>query len=115
MGVNLIWAGIHAKVKSPFGEKLFLSWFTKIHKKKENNTFDFCIIQFSQSYCFYLYTYLQKCVEYKKKEKGLTKLIRSFGNVTDQTEGAREALGFLVILIKIFVHLSFCFELSVLD
>ena len=36
--------------------------------------------------------YLQKCVEYKKKkEKGLTKLIRSFGNVTDQTEGVREA------------------------
>ena len=35
--------------------------------------------------------YLQKCVEYKKKEKGLMKLIRSFGNVTDQTEGVREA------------------------
>ena len=38
--------------------------------------------------------YLQKNVEYKKKkkkEKGLTKLIRSFGNVTDQTEGVREA------------------------
>ena len=38
--------------------------------------------------------YLQKCVEYKKKkkrkEKGLMKLIRSFGNVTDQTEGVRE-------------------------
>ena len=47
--------------------------------------------------------YLQKCVEYikkkkkKKKGKGLTKLIRSFGNVTDQTGG-----------------LGFCFELSVL-
>ena len=31
-----------------------------------------------------VYTYLQKCVEYQKKEKGLTKLIRSFGNVTDK-------------------------------
>ena len=36
--------------------------------------------------------YLQKCVEYKKeKKKRLTKFIRSFGNVTDQTEDVREA------------------------
>ena len=38
--------------------------------------------------------YLQKCVQYKKKKKkakGLTKFIRSFENMTDQTEGVREA------------------------
>ena len=35
--------------------------------------------------------YLQKCVEYKKEKKILSKLIRSFGNVTDQTESVREA------------------------
>ena len=35
--------------------------------------------------------YSQKWVEYKKKEKGLRKLICSFGNLTDQTEGVREA------------------------
>ena len=63
MGVDLILPEIHAEVKSLFGEKLFLSQFTKIHKKKENNAFDFCIIQFSQSYCFYLaiYVFTEMC------------------------------------------------------
>ena len=59
-----------------------------------------------------------KCVEYNKeeeKEKGLTKLIHLFGNVTDQTS-VREAiiaLGFLSR--KIISCLGFYFELSVLD
>ena len=51
----------------------------------------------------------------KEKEKGLTKLIRLFGNVTDQI-GVREAiiaLGFLSR--KITSCLGFYYELSVLD
>ena len=51
----------------------------------------------------------------KKKEKALTKLIRLFGNVTDQT-GVREAIVALVFLSrKIISCLGFYFELSVLD
>ena len=94
MGVDLILAGIHAEVKSLFGEKLFLSQFTKMHKKKENNAFGFffCIIQSSQSCCFYLniYVFTEVC-RIQKGKKALTKLIRSFGKVTDQTEDTREA------------------------
>ena len=51
----------------------------------------------------------------KEKEKGLTKRICLFGNVTDQT-GVREAiidLGFLSR--KIISCLGFYFELSFLD
>ena len=50
--------------------------------------------QISQSYCFYLTIYVltEVCrIQKRKKQKGLTKLIRSFGNVTDQTQGVREA------------------------
>ena len=71
MGVNRILAGIHAEVKLLFGEKLFLSQFTKIHKKKENNAFDVCIIQFSQSYCFYLtiYIFTEVCRIQKERKR----------------------------------------------
>ena len=81
MGVDLDLAGIHTEVKLLFGEKLVP---VAVHKKKEN-AFDFCIIQFSQSYCFYLaiYVFTEMC--------RIQKLICSFGNVTDQTEDAREA------------------------
>ena len=97
MGVDLSLAGIYAKVKLLCREKLYLLQLTKVHKKKENNAFDFCIIQISQSYCFYKYIYRYVFIEVcriqkiKKKEKGLTKLICSFGNVTDQREGVKEA------------------------
>ena len=57
-GVDLILAGIHTEVKSLFGEKLFLSQFTKIHKKE--NVFNFCIIHFLKAIVFIeLYKYLQ--------------------------------------------------------
>ena len=94
MGVDLIFAGIHAEVKSLCGERLFLSRLTKMHKKKENNAFGyFCIIQSSQSYRFYItiYVFTEVCRIQKRKKKGLMKLIRLLGNVTDQTEGVREA------------------------
>ena len=92
MGVDTILAGIHSEIKSLLGERLCLSRYTKIHKK-ENNAFGFCIIQITQSYYFYLTicVFTEVCRIQKKKEKGLTKLIRSFGNMTDQTGGVREA------------------------
>ena len=103
VGIDPILAGIHAEIKSLLRERLYLSRFIKVHKKKENNAFGFCIIRISQSYCFYLTIYVftaEKQTKTKKKktkqnknktEKGLTKLICSFGNVTDQTECVKEA------------------------
>ena len=78
VGVDLILSGIHAKEKSPFGEKSFLSRFTKIHKKKENNAFDFCMIQFSQSYCFYKNIYVVTEVCKIQKERNWFYEIYSF-------------------------------------
>ena len=113
MGVDLILAGIHAEVKSLIGEKLFLSQFIKIHKKKQNNAFDFCIIQFSQSYCFYLAIYVFTEMFRIQKERKRSYETYSFVWKCDRSN--RRFKGddyrFLVILLKIFVCLGFCFEL----
>ena len=104
-----ILAGIYAEIKSLLGERLYLSRFTKVRKKKENNAFKFL------KAIVFIYDVFTKYVEYnKEKEKGLTKLVRLFGNVTDQA-GVREAiiaLGFL--WRKIISCFGFYFELPVL-
>ena len=87
------------RIKNVAGREIVPVAVHKSTQKKENNAFGFFfIIQISQSYCFYLtiYVFTEVCRTYKKKkkkkkEKGLMKLIRSFGNVTDQTEGIRDA------------------------
>ena len=67
-------AGIHAEIQLLLGEKLYLSRFTKIHKKKEITLSVFCIIQISQSDCFYLriyrIQYVQKTVYRMQMKKG---------------------------------------------
>ena len=72
----------------------------KYTRRKKTTLSVFCIIQISSKLFFFyltIYVFTEVCRIQKTKEKGLTKLIRSFGNVTDQTEGNYR---FLVILIK---------------
>ena len=54
MGVDLILAGIHAEVKLLSIEKIVPVAVHKNIQKRKNSAFDFCIIQFSQSYYLYL-------------------------------------------------------------
>ena len=61
-----------------------------VHKSTQN-AFSFCIVQISQSYCFYLTIYVLTEVCRIQKKKIKKKVLRNFGNVTDQTEGVREA------------------------
>ena len=67
-----ILAGIYTKIKSLLGERLYLSWFTKVHKK-ENNTFKFL------KAIIFIYVCIYKSVEntIRKKEKGLMKFVCS--------------------------------------
>ena len=87
MGVDLILAGIHAEENSLFQEKIVPVAVLKKHKKKKkDNAFDFCIIQFSQSYCLYLAieVFTEMC-KIQKEGKGHRKHFRSFGNVTERS------------------------------
>ena len=77
-----------------------------IHKstqKKENNAFGFCIIQISQSYCFYLtiYVFTEMC-RIQKKERKSSYETYSFVWICDRSN--RNCKGgnyrFLVIVIK---------------
>ena len=54
MGVNLIWAGINFEVKLLSVEKIVPVLVHKNTQKRKNDAFNFCIIQFSQSYYLYL-------------------------------------------------------------
>ena len=79
-------AGIHAEIKSQLGERLYLSQFKKYTRRKKTTLSNF-------SNFIKLYMYLQNVcrIQKERKKKGLTKLIRWFGNVTDQKESVREA------------------------
>ena len=108
---------------------MYLSRFTKVHKKKENKAFGFCMIQISQSYCFYLTIYVftevcriqkkkKKKKKKKRKEKERKRSYETYSFVRKYDRSNRRCKGdnyhFLVIL-KIFVRLGFYFELSVRD
>ena len=77
----------------------------KIHKKKENKAFDFCIMQFSQSYCSYQTVYVFTEVSRIQGERKRSNETYSFVWKCDRSN--RRCKGgdyhFLVILIKIFV------------
>ena len=94
-----IWAGIHTEINSLLGERLYLSRFTKEHKKKENNAF-----KFLKAIVFFilLYMYLQKCVDYKKKERKWSYETYSFVRKCDRSNWRCKGgnYHFLVILTK---------------
>ena len=104
MGVDLILAGIHAEVKLLSVEKIVPVAVHKNTQKRKNNAFDFCIIQFSQSYYLYVVidVFTEMCRIQKMEGKVHTKLIRSFGNVTARSNRRYKGdnYHFLVILKK---------------